>query len=55
MWTQLCKQPLMWSHTDLDGDMQTKTLSLQGILTIISQIALGNDDPIMPPDPTVVS
>lgn len=41
----------MWSHTDLDGDMQTKTLALQGILSLISHIALGDDDPIMPPCP----
>lgn len=30
----------MWSYIDLDGDMQTTTLALQGILSYISHIAL---------------
>lgn len=45
----------MWSHTDLDGDMQTKTFVLQGILSLISHIAVGDDDPVMPAYPRDVA
>lgn len=34
----------MLSHTDLVEDMQTKTLTLQAILSLILHISLDNDD-----------
>lgn len=55
MQTQLCKQPLMWSLTDLVEDMQTQTPTLLGILSLISQNSLDNDELFLHPCPKDVA
>lgn len=44
----------MWSHTNLNGDMQTITPMLQRILSLILHITHGEDDPIVTSYPSDV-